>query len=253
ANSRCASVFLGIVKRFGGTTPFKPSFGAPADAIRSGGAPDNECTVSFVTATRRLMTSPWEIGNQVLRAFPVRHGAFRATWKCSVCLYAMFNPKPVSASGRHNLAATRLKNAAVPVAITAVLHAVTGLGDAYERACRCTDSCAGQRAARVAANGCSGKTANCGTADTIAGCSSFISRAPARSGAYQGHRHDAVQDHSHRNILPILMMRFTAQYIGRILKGQDMPLVRGWRFLCRNFQSGSRGKPNISASHPVAE
>src|SRR5690606_31258309 len=133
ANSRCASVFLGIVKRFGGTTPFKPSFGAPADAIRSGGAPDNECTVSFVTATRRLMTSPWEIGNQVLRAFPVRHGAFRATWKCSVCLYAMFNPKPVSASGRHNLAATRLKNAAVPVAITAVLHAVTGLGDAYER------------------------------------------------------------------------------------------------------------------------
>src|SRR5690606_6810172 len=95
------------------------------------------------------------------------------------------------------LTATCFKNTAVLIAIAAVLNTVTGLSDADERACCCTNSCTGQRATRVTSNGSSGKTANRGAADTITGCSSFVRRTSARSGAYYGHRQGAVQDHPH--------------------------------------------------------
>jgi hypothetical protein len=109
------------------------------------------------------------------------------------------------------------------IAIAAILNAIAGLGNANERACGCTDGCTRECASRIATNGSSGKPANRSTAHTITGCSSLIRRAPAGGGADHSHRQDTVQDHSHRNILPILFMPFVRHYIGCILKGQDTP------------------------------
>lgn len=154
-------------------------------------------------------------------------------------------PKPVPVCRRHALAATCFVNSAVLIAIAAVLNAITGLCDAYERTCGCTYGCAGESATRVTSNGSSGKPANRGTANTIAGCSSFVGCAPARSGANYGHRQDAVQDHSHRNILPILIMPIPRYYIGCILKGQGTHLRPDYWFFHRKTFNVIRGKSRI--------